>query len=159
MDGFLGGFLFGLLLGLLGLLYIAATKWKLGRSIRDLEKAMVLQTQAHAETLRLRDQETEKHKMRAEGALTRLRSLETSTKGAAAAKLETLETALRIASERHPELARVLPEAVAAAQVELVEVEEGTRRFMPFKLPSLKLPRRQPEATPAEVIESDGSTD
>ncbi len=155
MDGFLGGFLFGLLLGLLGLLYIAATKWKLGRSIKDLEKAMVLQNKAHAETVRLRDQETERHKLRADGAMTRLRALETSSKGGAASKLETLETALRIASERHPELSRVLPEAVAAAQQELVEVEEGKRRFLPFKLPSLALPRRKADAVPAEVIEEE----
>jgi|GEM_PF-5818077 len=154
MEQFFGGFLFGALLGLLGVLYMAGSKWQLGRSVKDLQRSMVLQNESHAETLRLRDEETARVKAKSEGLRTRLKSLETSSKGNAAAKLEVLETALRIATERHPELARVLPEAVEAAQAEMEEVEDGKRRFLPFKLGSLRLLNGgKKEAVDAEVVE------
>jgi hypothetical protein len=140
MEQFFGGFLFGALLGLLGILYLAGTKWQLGKAVRELERSMVLQGQAHAETLRQRDDNTSKVKAEAEGLRARLKALETSSKGSAAAKLELLETALQIATERHPELARVLPEAVAAAEDAMKDVESGKRRFLPFKLSALRLP-------------------
>jgi hypothetical protein len=157
MEQFLGGLLFGLLLGLLGTLWQAGGKWQLGKSVKELERSMVLTNQAHAETLRLRDEETGRIKKELDGVRSRLKSLETSSKGKPAAKLEVLETALRIASERHPELARVLPEAVSAAEAELVEVEQGKRRFLPFALSSLKMITGKKDAVDAEVLEEEST--
>ena len=154
MDQFFGGFLFGVLLGLLGVLYLAGTKWQLGKRVRSLEQSMIHQNEAHAETLRQRDANTAKVKAEAEGLRTRLKALETSSKGGAAQKLELLETALQIATERHPELARVLPEAVAQAEEAMQEVETGKRRFLPFKIGSLRLPGSKKDVD-AEVVEDE----
>jgi hypothetical protein len=160
MEEFLGGLLFGLLLGLLGVALLAKGRWALSKEIKGLNDAMVRINASHAETVRLRDEEIAKQKAIADGVRTRLKSLEASSKGGAAAKLEMLETALRIATERYPDLARVLPEAVEKAQSEMSEVESGQRRFLPFKLSALRLTGRKtgsPETIDAEV--DGGETD